>query len=44
MYMGSMADITERKQVARNLAKAANKKPSAFFKLINEHFEEAERA
>ena len=42
--MGALAEITERKQVARNLAKAANKKPSAFFKLINEHFDEADKA
>ncbi len=39
-----MSDACERKQLARNLAKAANEKPKQFFKLISESFENDSQA
>lgn len=39
-----MIDFTERKQLARDIARAANDKPKAFFKKISENFEPDSRA
>lgn len=36
--------MTERKQVARHMAKAANEKPKALFKILESNFEEGARA